>query len=66
MSNYNGWTSEERYFDICPMCGKKLPQRQMVLLKKADIYNSRKLTRLCKECYIKVLEFIGISDVNLY
>ena len=38
----------------------------MILLKKADTYASKKLTRLCENCYIKVLEFIGISDVNLY
>ncbi|MDY5647092.1 MAG: hypothetical protein SPF22_08830 [Candidatus Onthovivens sp.] len=46
--------------------GERLPQRHMVLLKKADTYASKKLTRLCENCYIKVLEFIGISDVNLY
>ena len=46
--------------------GEMLPQRHMVLLKKADTYASKKLTRLCENCYIKVLEFIGISDVNLY
>ena len=37
----------------------------MVLLKKADTYASKKLTRLCENCYIKVLEFIEISDENL-
>ena len=34
MGNYNSWKSEDRYYDICPMCGQKLPQRHMVLLKK--------------------------------
>lgn len=24
MSNYNGWTSEERYFANCPMCRYKV------------------------------------------
>ena len=52
MSNYNGWTSEERYFGECPMCGEKLPQRQMILLKKADTWNAKKLTRLCNNCYL--------------
>ena len=46
--------------------GQKLPQRHMVLLKKADTYTNKKLTRLCKNCYLKVLDFIGISDIELY
>nr|DAY80512.1 MAG TPA: hypothetical protein [Caudoviricetes sp.] len=46
--------------------GQKLPQRHMVLLKKADTYTNKKLTRLCKDCYLKVLDFIGISDIELY
>ena len=46
--------------------GQQLPQRHMVLLKKADIYTNKKLTRLCKDCYLKVLDFIGISDIELY
>lgn len=66
MSNYNSWRSEERYFDFCPICGNRLPQREMILLKKADIYRERKLTRLCENCFLKVLDFIGISDVDLY
>lgn len=61
----SGWVSEERYFDTCPMCGEKLPMREMVLLKKADTWNCKKLTRLCKNDYIKILEYIGISDVEL-
>lgn len=66
MENYNSWKSEDRYYYICPMCGQKLPQRHMVLLKKADTYTNKKLTRLCKDCYLKVLDFIGISDIELY
>lgn len=66
MSNYNSWRSEERYFDFCPMCNKRFPQREMILLKKADIYRERKLTRVCQNCYLKVLDFIAISDVDLY
>lgn len=46
--------------------GERLPQRQMILIKKADTYANKKLTRLCKNCYLKVLDFIGISDVELY
>ena len=46
--------------------GIKLPQRQMITIKKSNSWNSKNLTKLCKDCYIKVLEFIGISDVNLY
>lgn len=46
--------------------GEKQPQRQMILIKKADTYTNKKLTRLCENCYVKLLDFIGISDVNLY
>lgn len=60
-----GWTSEERYFDFCPMCGKRLPQVKMITLKKADRYSSRNLTRVCKNCYLKVLDFLGVNDVSL-
>ena len=51
--------------NYCPMCGIKLPQRHMVLLKKANTWGEKKLTRLCKNCYYKVLDFVGISDVDL-
>lgn len=66
MSNYNSWRSEERYFAICPMCGDRLPMISMVALKKCDRYRMKNLTKLCENCYIKVLDFIGISDVDLY
>jgi len=61
----SSWKSEERYFDICPMCNGKEAQRKMILLKKANTWGQKKLTRLCYNCYLKVLDFIGISDVNL-
>lgn len=66
MSNYNSWRSEDRFFDCCPMCGDILPARRMILLKKSDTYRLKNLTRLCENCYIKVLDFIGIKDVDLY
>ena len=64
-SEYMGrsWRSEERYFDRCPMCGERKPQVYMVQLKKQGRYTAKKLTRLCQNCYLKVLDFIGISDV---
>ena len=58
------WKSEDRYFSICPVCGIRLPIIEMITLKKANRYNSKVLTKLCLNCYIKVLEFIGISDVD--
>ena len=66
MSNYNSWISEERYFAICPMCGYRMPQRKMILLRKADSYNCKNLTRVCENCYLKLSDFMGVSDVDLY
>ena len=60
------WTSEERYFDYCPMCGEKFPMVRMVTIKKAKRYGSKNLTKLCNNCYIKLLDFIGINDVILW
>jgi len=59
------WESEERYFDVCPICGEKLPQVKMITLKKANRWNSRILTRVCKECYTNLLDYLGIRDVKL-
>ena len=64
MANYKGWNSEDRYFTNCPMCGKKEAMRKMVLLKKADVWNCRNLTYICQNCYVNVLDFIGINDVE--
>jgi hypothetical protein len=59
------WESKDRYFDVCPICGEKSPQVEMITLKKANRYNSKILTRICKKCYPGLLECIGISDVDL-
>lgn len=59
------WKSEDRYFSVCPMCGERQPMVKMVTLKKADRYNVKNLTKVCNNCYLKVLDFIGISDINL-
>ena len=61
----SSWKSEERYFATCPMCDKEEEQRLMILLKKSNVWGAKNLTRLCYNCYLKVLDFIGISDVNL-
>ncbi len=65
MSNYKSWSSEERYFAECPICNQRLPMIRMITLKKADRYSSKNLTKLCENCYIKMLEYIGITDVEL-
>jgi hypothetical protein len=46
------------------MCGKKEAMRKMVLFKKANAWNCRNLTYICQNCYVKVLDFIGINDVE--
>lgn len=66
MGNYNSWRSEDRYYDICPMCRTEITSKTHGIVKKADTYTNKKLTRLCKNCYLKVLDFIGISDIELY
>lgn len=60
-----GWSSEERYFAICPMCGEKFPMVKMITLKKADRYNCKNLAKVCDNCYLRVLDYIGINDVKL-
>lgn len=65
MGCYRSWRSEERYFDTCPMCGERKPQVYMVQLQKKGRYTAKKLTRLCKSCYWKILDYIGISDVEV-
>lgn len=35
MANYNSWTSEERYFDICPMCRNKITAKADDINKKS-------------------------------
>ena len=65
MSCYKSWKSEERFFDYCPMCGGIFPASKMVLLKKSDTYRMKNLTRLCEGCYIKLLDYLGVKDVEL-
>lgn len=60
-----GWTSEERYFAFCPICGEREAMVKMITLKKADRYSSKNLTKVCKNCYLKVLDFLGVNDVSL-
>lgn len=55
----------ERYFKACPKCGVRLPNNKMILLKKANWYGSKNLTRLCKDCYKNLLEYLKIEDVEL-
>lgn len=59
------WESKDRYFDFCPVCGEKFPMIEMIMIKKSNRYNTKKLTRLCLRDYIKLLDFLGINDTDL-
>lgn len=55
----------DRYFKNCPKCGVRLPNNSMILLKKANWYGAKNLTRLCKDCYYELLVYLRIEDVEL-
>ncbi len=35
MGNYNSWKSEDRYYDICPMCRKEITSKTHDIVKKS-------------------------------
>ncbi len=35
MGNYNSWKSEERYYDICPMCRRKATTKTYGFVEKS-------------------------------
>ena len=47
---------------ICCRCGEFILERRNLSVRKEQI--TRTLCVLCEDCYINLLEYLGIDDVN--
>lgn len=51
---------------FCVRCGNFTLDRITISVNKSyeTNYSTRKLCNLCKECYIDMLDYLGISDIE--
>ncbi len=52
---------------ICSKCGEVLASRERkclsITINDKGIQKTKKLCNLCSECYVDLLDYIGISDI---
>lgn len=56
-------TVSQKNNKLCCKCGS-IPKRKDRITLYVFKYENRKLCNLCKDCYIELLDYLGVCDVD--
>ena len=48
--------------NACTKCGKKEPNFT-INIKNKELFQQKKLCHLCNDCYVDLLDYLGVCDI---